>query len=209
MKKYIITSTLLAISIAYLSCSDPGTTMVHNEYLLELPSVAKAYQLKTNEKEKEISESKDLEKLVELDKELEQLKNEWTQKIEEAKESMELSKALEFEALEGAPFTISGITINKEKVYKDNVTLTFEITIDKDIKNEYGSLEKRLFIFYKALNKDGKDIPGVVSVATNFKKVKLSKDNSLNISGQLGPLGLLENFAKLKIISKNEYEQLK
>ena len=131
------------------------------------------------------------------------------QKTNELKSTIASAKPVAFELAENLPFTIKSIEIDKDKIYKDNLTLNFELVIDKDNKTRHGQLATRLFVFYKAVDNKGKDIPGVVSVATNYNKEKLTKGKSLTVSGQLGSLDLLENFAKLQIISKEEYELLK
>ena len=54
-----------------------------------------------------------MEKAFKLQKEAELLEEEWETKVDEYVAANPLDKALPFEALEGSPYTIKEITVNK------------------------------------------------------------------------------------------------
>ena len=212
MKTKIISLAIVAsFALFFAGCggSGIGKSSVNNEFLNKLPSIANEYDQQIVAKEKEIHECTDMNKAFKLEKELDLLKEEWATKIKESNSANPITRPLPFEALAGATYQVKQITIDPGKVYKSNVTMNFDVTIPQDIKNEFGGYEKNLFIFFLALDKAGKEIPGVVSVATNYNRNELKAGTKLQVFGQLGPLSKLETFARLRLLNKEEYDQKK
>ncbi|HPT14679.1 MAG TPA: hypothetical protein PK796_07830 [Bacteroidales bacterium] len=207
--KLISLSIAIFFAMLITGCGGAGSSSVNNEILNKLPSIAKDYDGRIKAKEKEINECTDMEKVFKLEKEVKLLKEEWETKIKESNASNPVNKSVPYDALADAPFQVSQVTIDPAKVYKSNVTLVFDVSIPTDIKNEYGMIEKNLFIYYLALDKSGNEIPGVVSVAASTNRVELKSGTKPVVTGQLGPLSKLENFARLKLISREEYDQKK
>jgi hypothetical protein len=205
--KHLKLIILLGLSSIYLSsCGGGSGQTVKNEFLGEIPSIEKNYSTKLQEKEKAIKECTDMDKAFKLDKETELLKEEWENKIQESLETNPLNKSLPFENLEDASFTVNEITVDNAS--KGNVTLKFSVNIDEDIKSEYGNLKKRLSVYFKALDKDGKDIEDSKTVAISFDREAMKAGKTITVSGTWQTKGLknMENFAKVKIIPKEEYE---
>lgn len=210
MKTKLSIAVLVLVSMMLLtSCGDSGigTGYTGNEYLNQLPSIAKDYGLKIEAKEKEIHACTDMDDAFKLEKELELLKEEWGAKIKESHTANPVYKPLPFEEMANAPYKVRGLQVEQDKVYKSNVTIKFDIMIPRDIKDEYGSFEKNLFVFFQALDKAGNEIPEVISVATNSIRNELRAGTTLVVTGQLGPLAKLEDFARLRLISREEYEK--
>lgn len=203
MKTKLLNLSILSLIIILIAACGGGGGTKNNEYLNALPSTAKKYSKNYQEKEVKLKECTDLKKAFKYEKELKNYKKEWEEKIIEINEANPITKPLPFEALAEAPYTISEINVNK--VYKDNLNIKFSIKINQDIKNKYGGIEKTLFVYYKALDKDGNCIPKSKTVATNFKRIELKAGTDYEAFGSLKPLQELENFAKIKIITKEEY----
>lgn len=196
---------IVGIALMLGSCgSEPGTT--NNKYFGEFPSMEKNYVMKIEEKEKEIKECTDMEKAFELSKELELLEDERKSEIKKYVEANPMTEELPFEALDGTPYTIEKVTVNKASA--GNLNIKFSLTINEDIKNKYGSTKKNLFVYYKGIDSQGKDIDGSKTVATNFSRQALTSGLKYEAFGswQSKATVNMEDFAKVVEITKEEYE---
>lgn len=208
MKTNLKTCVLIAfVAILISGCggSGGGLSSVNNDYLNNLPSIAKDYTSKVDAKEEAIHKNTSMEDAFKLEKELDLLKEEWAAKIKETFAKNPVSKPLPFDALADTPYKVNQITVKTAN--KSNLSLEFDITVNQDIKNEYGSFEKTVFLYFTAMDKQGNEIPETTSVAVNYKREEMKSGLKFTASGQLGPLANLENFAKLKLISKEVYEE--
>ncbi|HRS53311.1 MAG TPA: hypothetical protein P5250_01220 [Bacteroidales bacterium] len=188
------------------SCVSKSGKIIKNEYLDELPSIEKQYLLKIKEKGEAIKKCTDMNKAFKLSKELNLIKEEKNKKIEKYSKIL-INKELPFEGLKNKPYFIKNISINN--VTSGNLNIKFTITINEDIKNNYGNLENRLFIYYKALDKNGQEISNSKTIATNFGQIELKKGSEYEAFGtwQSSAIINLENFAKIVEITKEEYDK--
>lgn len=207
MKNLSIISGLLFLStIVMTSCG--GADVKENEYLGELPSIVKNYESEIDEKKKEAKESTDMEKAFELEKEKDLLDDEMDQAIEDyVNENPELiNKELPFETLPDNKYTVNKVTVSQVST---RLNLLFSLTINEDIKNKYGGIEKFLFIYFKAVDSNGETIPETISVATSFgTRDPLVAGAEYDVSGSL-LVEHLEDFSKIVQITKEEYEENK
>jgi hypothetical protein len=211
MKTFIKTAAICFTALFIFSqCennSGNSSRNVNNEFLNKIPSTAKNYAEKLEAKEKAIHECTDFNETFKLNKELDLLKEEWTAKIKEIKNTSPIIKPLLFDELTDAPFQIIKITVDNENINRNNLKMIFDIEIKNDIKNEFGGFEKSLFVYYVAINSQGNPISESCSVATQFKREELKAGLKLQVYGQLSPLENMEDFARLKIITRSEYEE--
>lgn len=142
-----------------------------------------------------------------LSKELKLLKEERKEKVKAYVEANPLTKPLPVKALDGIPYTIKEVTINKAQA--GNLNVKFSITINEDMKNKYGGMEKSLFTYYKAVDSEGKEVPNSVTVATNFKRTPLEAGLEYEVFGswQSDAVMSREDFAKVVQITKEEYDK--
>ena len=84
----------MAVIISGCGGSGVGLSFSSNDFLNYLPSIAKSYELKIEEKEKEIHNNTSLENAFKLEKELDLLKEEWVTKIKESSTSNPITKPL-------------------------------------------------------------------------------------------------------------------
>lgn len=207
MKKVlaVFISVCLLISIHTGCGSEPE--MVTNPYLGEIPSLESHYAEKIADKEAEIKANKDLEKAFKLGKELEELQDERKRKIEAYVEANPLIKPLPFQALPDMPYTIIDIKVNR--VAAGNLNLKFTMNIDEDLKNQYGSPEKMLFIYFKAVDSRGNDIPNSITVATNARTTPLTAGSVYEAFGtwQSKSLRHMADFAKVVEVTREEYDR--
>ena len=79
------------------------------------------------------------------------------------------------------------------------------------MKNEYGGIERTLFVYYKAQDSEGNDIENSTTVATNFGRQDLTAGTTYEAFGswQSKAVKNMEGFAKVVEITKEEYNQKK
>jgi hypothetical protein len=202
---------LIFVILVLSTCTTAEEKLIveNNAYLNCLPSIAKKYTLMCNAKEEELNKCIDIQEAYRLDKELSLIKKEWNTKIKESSTSNPITKSLPYISQADANYIVNQITVVPDKVCKSHITIQFDITITKDIKNDYGGFQKSLFIYYQAVDNKGKAIPQTSSLGTNFKQAELKTGFTFSISGQLGPLAKLQNFKAIKLISEKEFNKSK
>ncbi len=208
MKKLRLISGLMIITMFFLnSCGGGGFSTTENEFLGKLPSIEKNYAEQLDEMETKIKECTDLEKAFKLEKEKGLLKEEKEKAIEEYVAANPLNKELPFEALAGTKYTINKVVVNKARA--GNLNIKFLITINEEMRGKYGSLEKTLFVYFKALDSEGNYIANSTTVATNFASMKLVAGTEYEAFGswQSKATRNMEDFAKIVEITREEYDK--
>ena len=207
MKNHIINYFVFITLLLFLSSCGDKVSSVDNEFLGKLPSLEKQYYNKMEAKEKEIKECTDRDDSFTLTKELELLKDEKKNAIAEYVSANPLTKSLPFEALPETQYTIKDIVVKKAS--SGNLNIKFLLTINKDIKNKYGGIIKNFFIYFKAQDSKGNDIPKTITVAINFKNQKMTAGLEHEVFGswQNKATKNMEDFAKVVEITREEYDK--
>jgi hypothetical protein len=202
------TNLPMAISsllILLLTSCGGGLTTSKNEFLGEIPSIQKYYSTKIQEKNKELKECTDMEKAFKLGKEADLLKQEWDAKLEESLKANPLTAALPFEPLKNQPYTVTGISVDKCNSMGFGIKLSLKF--NTDIKFEY----KDIWIYYLAIDKEGKEIEG--TKLQSLIRQELGKDLKAGTDVEAtgcwtkSAISTMENFAKIKFITKEEYDK--
>ena len=204
MKKFLSIAMYSLITLLLAGCSGVDK-MSKNEFLGEIPSIQKYYYNKIQDKEKELKASTDMEKAFKLDKEKQLLKDEWDAKITASLKVNPLTTPIPFEPLKDQPYTITKIT--PALVNSMGFQCKIAVKIVTDIKFEY----KDIFLYYKAVDKDGKDIPDTKAQA--LIRQEMGKD--LLAGTEVEAIGCwtihgminMENFAKIIFIAKDEFDK--
>jgi hypothetical protein len=197
--------TLSSLLILLLTCCGGGMKISKNEFLGEIPSLQKYYSAKIDEKHKELKACTDMGKAFKLDKEEQLLKEEWDAKITESMKANPLTTPLPFEPLKDQPYTINKISVNN--VNSMGFGIKISLKINTDIKFEY----KDIWVYYKAIDKDGKEIQG--TKLQSLIRQELGKDlktgTEVEATGcwTITAISDMENFAKIKFITKDEYDK--
>jgi len=203
-KKYFFMATVSLLIFLLTGCGG-GMKTSKNEFLGEIPSIQKYYRTKIHEKDKELKECTDLQKAFKLDKEEQQLKEEWDSKITESMKANPLAAALPFEPLKDQPYSIEKISV--DRVNSMGLGIKISLKINTDIKFEY----KDIWVYYMALDKDGKEIQG--TKLQSLIKQELGKDlkagTEVETTGSWTTVVIttMEDFAKIKFITKDEYDK--
>jgi hypothetical protein len=198
--------TIGSALIFLLTSCGGGMKTSKNEFLGEIPSIQKYYSAKVDEKTKELKACTDINKAFKLDKEEQQLEQEWETKIADCMKTNPLTAALPFEQPKDPQFPVSKIAVSL--VNRHGFQVTLSIRFDKDIKFEY----KDFCIYYVAVGKDGKDIPG--SKLQSFINQGQMKDLKAGTEGQatgcwtIAALSNMEDFAKIRFVSKDEFDKM-
>ena len=201
MKKLIISA--LAMAVLLLTSCSGGGGVSNNEFLGEFPSMTKKYQQQINQKEKERKECTDMDEAFKLGKELKLLKDESKEKIQEYIDAKQLKGTeLPVNTISGLPYTINKAEINIIKPGK--LIIKFTIKINEDIKTS------PLFVYYKALDSKGNEIPGSKTTAMTLPSKKLKTGTVDEASGggwYSSVIANLEDFGKIQQITKEEFNK--
>jgi len=209
MKNYIVGFLLSITLLFFLNSCGNNASSIENEYLGKLPSLEKQYFNEMEEKEKEVKECTDMEDAFTLTKELELLKEELQNNINEYSEANPIANSLPFRALPETQYTIKDVVVNKASA--GNLNIKFLLTINEDIKNKYGGIVKNFFIYFKAQDSKGNDISKTITVAANFKNQKMTAGLEHEVFGswQNKATRNMEDFSKIVEIDRAEYDKTK
>lgn len=205
MKNFMTTFISLTLLSFFLIGCGGGPSIKTNEYLGELPSLEKYYYEKTQEQEKKIKDNTDMNSALKLGKELEDIKNERKTKIEEYAATNPF-KPLPFESIKREEYTIKDVVVNRATY--GTLNIKFNIKINKTIANQFGTTEKWLFVYYKAVDSKGVEISNSKTVATNAGRIELVEGIDYEAFGtwqSKATIGM-EDFAKIVEITKEEYD---
>ena len=200
MKKTITLLSLVILTTVVLiqSC---GGHFTNNEYLGELPSLAKKYQNKIADKEEAIKKCTDMQETFKLDKENLILHEKYEEEVKEFAKMNDLTdKSIPFEGLKDQAFVVESVKVKDVNTY--GLNLAFNLDIKKDIK------ERNLFFYFKAVDGEGADIQNSKAVAMTAR-IPLTAGVKCEAIGTwkiLKTVAGMENFAKLVEITQEEYD---
>lgn len=209
MKRVSFFTLGLFFVIFLISCGG-GSSSKNNKFFGKVPSMVKDYMTKMNEKEEKAESSTKMEEAFKFAKEAENLKKEMESKVEELVANSSLvGTEIPFQTLsDDSDYEVAKVIL--DNLSANYLKLKFTVQIKNDIKNEYGGIEKTLFIYFKAVDSKGVDIPQSKTVAVNFgRRTELKANTELEISGGWNgsDIAQMENFAKLIEITKEEYDK--
>ena len=204
MKKVINTFCFTFVSLVsflmFLSCGGGGDTIVTNDYLGDLPSIAKNYADKLEAKEQELKEITDFEKAFTIAKEGELLEEEAEKTIKEHLANNPILN-IPYEVKGEYPFTVNDISVTDAA--DSRINFNIKVVMKEDVGNN-------LFVYIRATDKEGNQLTkknGVMMERTARRSLKANEE--VNFVGSLdGPADLV-NFDKMVLISKDSYEKLK
>jgi hypothetical protein len=202
-------NVIMAISslLIFLTTScGGGMKTTKNEFLGEIPSIQKYYSAKVQEKSKELKACTDMNKAFKLDKEEQNLEQEWETKISDCMKANPLTAAIPFEQPKDQLYPVT--RINVSVVNRHGFQIKLAIKFDKDIKFEF----KDFCLYYVGVGKDGKDIPS--SKLRSF--INQGQTNDIKAGTETETTGCwthtalsdMEDFAKIRFVSKDEYDKM-
>ena len=204
-KRYFFMATVSLLVLLLTGCGG-GMKTSKNEFLGEIPSIQKYYRTKIHEKDKELKECTDLQKAFQLGKEADLLKQEWDAKIEESLKANPLTAPLPFEPLKDQFYTVNKISF--DKVNSMGFGFNLHLKIDKDITLD----NKDFWIYYVAMDKDGKTIQGskAQSLMNRMleKEIKAGTEVEVHGSWNTEAISNMEDFAKIRFVTKDEFDKL-
>lgn len=207
MKNKILILFAFVISAFFLANCGGGTST--NEYLGELPGIAKEYTEKIAKMEKDIKECTDLGEAFKLTKEKKLLGDEADKAVEEYLTSNPITD-LPFEQKADYQFSIKEIAV--ESVSDSRINFKAKVTIKEDIRNNFGTppgFANTFFAYIKAVDKEGNSLTRKFGVTGPWGRGPFKADMVVDIHGSLDGPADLANFDKLVFVSKEEYNKQK
>lgn len=196
---------LFLLAIFMSSCG--GGSVSNNEFLGQLPGLAKKYNTDIEKLELKLKECTDMNKAYEYDKKLKLLKEEAKKALAENVESNEFPE-IPFMKLETNKFELLEIKVKGSN--RTRVNLVAKAKVKEDLKSKYGNMEKTFFAYIKAVDKDGNTIGKPTVMASDMgNRGPFTAGTEANMFGSLGPLYELENFNQIVLITKEEYQKIK
>lgn len=208
MKSYsLFVATLILVSIVLFSCD--SFFQKKNKYLGQLPYMIKKSNELIEEKSKKLLQTQDSLELKNIKDELESIQTNSDQQIARYILNEQFTKLIPVKSLKQTKYRIDSIKVCK--VIKNELSICFHITILEDIINEYRSLDKNLFIYFRAFDKEGAIIPGSTTVATNFKRKALKKGTNCELfaSWNRETLAFMTEFDGIEEITREQYDHNK
>jgi hypothetical protein len=202
-KTFLLMATVSALILT--SCGG-GMKTSKNEFLGEIPSIQKYYHAKVDEKSKELKACTDINKAFKLDKEEQQLEQEWETKIADCMKANPLTAGLPFDQPKDRLFPVTKVAVSL--VNRHGFQIKLSIKFDKDIKFEY----KDFCLYYVAVGKDGKDIPGTKLQSFinqgQMQDIKAGTESEATGCWTIAALSNMEDFAKIRFVSKDEFDKM-
>ncbi len=224
---------LCYLTIFVLSSCSSGVNLKTNKFLGQFPSLEKKYdaQITKKEKERDDFENELMNKLKglsanemeaaakemtnkatqmdEMEQEIKALMQEKKETIEQyLKESSIIGTKVPFDPINNEKYVIKEVSVKDAGA--GYLHFNFSIIALSDIESKYtGDIGKNyLFIYFKALNSEGKEIPGSKTVTSYSYRKSLKEGTAFDIYGTYQRKGIveMEDFAKIVEISKEEYE---
>jgi len=204
--KFLSLLTLVILAFPIICCT--GESGSDNQFLGKFPAIEQKYGKLIDAKNEEAKNSTDMNEALKLDKEARQLKEEQKAKVEEfLKQNPLKGKVLPFQPLPGTHYTVDQVEINLAQ--PGNLNLKFSATINEVVKGKYGSVSRKLPIYFKAVDAAGNEIPNTKTVAINTsmpRKVEVGTKIESYGSWTGSKLAALSDFAKVVEITQEEYK---
>jgi hypothetical protein len=202
-KTFLLMAT---VSVLLMTSCGGGMKSSKNEFLGEIPSIQKYYHARVDEKSKELKACTDINKAFKLDKEEQQLEQEWETKIADCMKANPLTAGLPFDQPKDRLFPVTKIAVSL--VNRHGFQIKLSIKFDKDIKFEYMDL----CLYYVAVGKDGKDIPGTKLQSFinqgQMQDIKAGTETEATGCWTINALNNMEDFAKIRFVSKDEFDKM-
>lgn len=206
-KQSLLISTAIVFAIVITSCGGGGIGS-SNKYLGKLPGLAKKYTTEIEELEKKAEEATDMDKAFKYAKEAENLEKEADKAIEDYVAENEFNEIVPFTTLSDVKYEVKEVKVSGASI--ERAQFIAKVRVTDDIKNKYGGLERYLFVYVKAVDKNGEILGEPTVFASPMgKKIELVKGAELEIKGGIKHLKDLGNLDKIVNITKEEYDNLK
>lgn len=202
----VIYITLAAVTLP--AQQNQPNNYIYNEYFGNLPSIVKKYEQKLEETENELEKEKLLgnqQGILQVALIKKAYKKEYKEAVEAYAQSFKFPKPIALKSLQNSRYMISLPTVLTAT--SDAMQLTFTVLMLADIKTEYGTYERALLLYFKAIDKEGKDIPNSYCLGSELNNdMKAGAKFDLKLAWRNSSFKNFENFAKLVQVSKEEYE---
>jgi len=202
---FSLTMTICLVSLLFISCGEGSESLSTNDYLGDLPSIAKNYITKIDAKEEAIKQNTSMDEAFKLDKELNLLEDEAENSVKDYIANNPITN-LPFEQNVEDSFTITDVSVSQKYNSTPNILgLIVKVTMTKDVS------KKSMFIYVKAIDKEGNKLNKRIGVlaTTMFGKKSFKVNQEVELIGGIEKTADLVNFEKFVFISREEYDKSK
>jgi len=204
--KFVSLFSLVILVFPIVCCT--GESGSNNQFLGKFQAIEQKYGKLIEAKNEDAKNSTDMNEAFQLNQEVQQLREERKVKVEEfLKQNPLKGKILPFQPLPGTHYSVDKVEINLAS--PGNLNLKFSTTINKVVKDKYGSVTRRVTIYFKAVDAAGNEIPNTKTVALNTampRKVEVGTKIESYGSWTGSKLAALSDFAKVVEITQEEYK---
>ncbi len=204
IKKVSFTFISFITLLLFFGCGGTDSSSPSNEFLGDLPGIAKDYNSKLEAKKEAAKNSTDMDEVFKLDKEYKILKEEAEKAVKDYIVNNPTSN-IPFEVKSENPFAITDVSINQKYSSTTNVLgILVKVKMNEDVS-------KRMSLYIKAVDAEGiqltkkNGVIGTVMMGKNAYK----KDQEVELTGGISKTADLVNFAKFIFITKEEYNKTK
>jgi hypothetical protein len=205
LKSVSLILSVITLTLLFSSCGGSGSSS--NEFLGKLPGIAKKYNDKIEKKEKDKKETTSMEKAFKLKKQIDELEDDAEKEIEDYLAGDPIANVPFDQEGAGYQYTIKDISVDRSS--ESRITFKANIVVNEDIKSKYGNKKKDCFAYLIAVDKDGNSLIKRPGVMMSHNNDGFMKGTEAELKGSIdGPADLV-NFAKLKFLSREEYDKMK
>jgi len=196
-------SILVLVFIALLSSCGQSAS---NPFLGQIPQMVAQFQQKNDQMEQEIESCKDFEKLRKLDEKMTTYREQVEAQMKAYLDETSTLKPIPVQTLPQSPYAVKAVSINA--LGTNNLNLKFTLDILSEIPQE-GFGRQRIWLYYKAIDSKGEEIPGTKTVASNVSRDAITVGQLYDVFGSWNASGIvnLSDFAGIVEITKEEYER--
>lgn len=200
MKTSILFVAVGLTAVLFTACS--GERVKSNPILGDFVKMEITYNNEIRSNEERVQNAQKMDDLIKYGNRIEQLEKEKKEKMDEYIATNPFPDTLPLQRLyDDERYHIDHVSISYASAGVLNIE--FYITILEEMR------DKPMFpIYFKAVDKNGEDIPNSKTVAVSFQRVTMDKDAIYKPGGgwRKNAIEEMENFAKVVQISEEEYE---
>ena len=204
---FLISGIIIVIAFLLSGCGGSSSGTNSNQYLGQLPDIAKKYLEKIDNKKKELQASTDLEKAFKLSKEAKILGKEADVKIAEYLAGHPILN-IPFEQKADYRFKIKKVRVERASTLR--IHFIANVLITKDILNSWGNppgFSNHFFAYVKAVDKEGNSLTRRYSVFGSRGRGPFKANMETELYGSLNGPANLANFDKLVFVSREDYNK--
>jgi hypothetical protein len=196
---------VIAAAVAFMLTSCGGGSNSIHPYFGKIPAMMNNYTKGHAKLEANAVDAKNFAEAQKINDEMQTLLEETNTKIDEYMADNSWKKPIPFTGLSGMPYEVQSVDINNASAYILN--LKFTIKVNEPIPG-VGTI-RDFFLYFKAVDLSGNDIPGSKTVAGTATRTPVTAGGTYEVFGgwKANEVLAMDNFASLVQITREEYNR--